>query len=405
MNPVSGSRSLWELLKATFNKWSEDSAARLAAALSYYAIFSIGPLLFIAITLVGLIFGHRAAQDQIRPQITSLVGSGSAKFIQDMIVKVGHSATLSVAGIISLVLIIYAATNLFVSLQDALNVIFAVAPKPGRGVREMVRDRALSVVMVAIVGVFVLASIVLSTLLVAITKNLTVGNPTVTAWLFQGANFLISTIVFTAAFAVIFKYLPDIKIDWHDTLIGATFTAVLFSLARIGLGYYLGRSSTTGPFGAAGSLVIVMLFIYYSSQIFFLGAEFTKVWACREGNPIVPSDNAISLKVLPKKAQKRQKMEENRKKRQEIPPELGEIAGSEVGGHWQKAGGGRGWDWVPEGAPPMSSGQSGSSRIWRPIGRLHPPMRFPRQTAPLATAGVAALVVLPVAWFYLRKRT
>ena len=391
--PHAESASLFQLLKAVYNKWSKDRASRLAAAFSYYAIFSIGPLLIIAITLISFIYGQKAANDEIRPQITSFVGDKAAEFIQDLIKKAAFSPSFSFAGVISVVLILYAAANLFVSLQDSLNVIFGVEPKPDRGVMGLLKDRALTFVMVFIVGFFVLASIVLSILLAAVTKNLTVGNPALTALLLQSANFLASAVIFTGVFALMFKYLPDINIDWHDTLIGAAFTAILFTLARIGLGYYLGRSSTAGPFGAAGSLVIVMLFIYYSSQIFFLGAEFTQVWACRAGQPITPSANALA--VAPDPADGTRLPEEKNKILASASPADLAIPRHPLGWHWAKVGETSEWKCVP--ARWERPGH------W-PTDRYHPPMQQPRKTPVWASASLATLLVLPVAWVYLRRR-
>jgi membrane protein len=389
--PAHPPKSWYELLKATLKKWSADSASRLSAAFSYYAIFSIGPLLIIAITLVGFIFGHKAAEDQVRPQITSFVGDKAAGFIQELIKKVAFSPTMSFAGIISIVLILYAATNLFVALQQSLNIIFGVRPRPGRGLREMIRDRAFSILMVFAVGAFILASVIITTLITALTKNLSVGNPTATALLLQGANFLVSALIFTGAFALMFKYLPDIKIDWKDTLIGAAFTAVLFALARIGLGYYLARSSTAGPFGAAGSLVIVMLFIYYSAQIFFFGAEFTQVYACRSGKPVLPSDNAEAVpSAIPDEP--KSKKRDREKSARKVPAILQQTGAD--GGHWESAAGG-GWNWVLD-----RQGRVARTKSPQPIGKRHPPMRFGPQASPARAAGVAALMVLPVAWFY-----
>jgi membrane protein len=356
-NPSTPPPKRWyELLKATFKKWSEDSASRLAAAFSYYAIFSIGPLLIIAITLIGLLYGRQAAQGKVQPQISSFVGKKAAGFIQDLITNAAHFDVASIGGIFSILLILYAATNLFVALQHSLNVIFGVRPKPGRGIREMVRDRALSIVTVFVVGAFILASIVITTALTAVTKNLHVGSPL----LFQSVNFLISAIIFTGAFALMLKYLPDIKIDWKDTLIGAAFTSVIFSLGRIGLGYYLTHSSTAGPFGAAGSLVIVMLFIYYSAQIFFLGAEFTQVYACRVGRPVRPSANA-------------------------------ELVSSLVGEEKQQK--------LPKRESPPARTKPAQTHARTPSNTSFPPT-----ASPLRATAVAALMVLPVAWYYWHRR-
>jgi len=330
--PCEGA-SLWQVLKRTVSEWSADRASLLAAAVAYYAIFSIGPLLIISIAVVGMIFGQRAARGQIQPQLTQYFGEGPAKFIQEMVAKAGFSPGLSFAGILSIVLIVYAATNLFAALQQTLNVIFDVKPKPDRGWMALIRDRGMTFLMVALVGLFMLASIVLNTVLATITKGglrMLGGHSGASAFLLEAVSFLVSAAVFTGVFAMLFKYLPDIKISWRETLIGAVVTAVLFTLGRIGLGYYLSRASVAGPFGAAGSLVIVMLFIYYSAQILFLGAEFTEAWACRQGQKIQPAENAMAAGV--KSSRQRKKGEGQRAAaRQGSPSKKG-------AGHWWTGG-------------------------------------------------------------------
>ncbi len=292
-NANAPSMTLWQVAQGTFKEWSNDHASRLAAAVAYYATFSIAPLLMIAIAMLGIVYGPKAANDQLRPQLANILGDKSAAFIQELAGNAAHSASLSLAGILSVVLIIYAATNLFIALQDALNVVFKVQPKPNRGIKGLIADRALSFFMVLILGALVLGSVVLSAFLAAITKSLPGG--VLTGYITALTTILVSVLLFTGVFAALFKFLPDVKIDWHDTLIGAACTSIVFSLARIGLSYYLGRTSTSGPFGAAGSLVVVLLFIYYSSQVLFLGAEFTQVWARRNGQPITPSKNATCI--------------------------------------------------------------------------------------------------------------
>ncbi len=292
--PKGQPMSLWEILKSTLNEWLEDRASRLAAAVAYYAIFSIAPLLMIAIALLGLIYGQKAAGDQIRPTLAQYLGDNAADFIQQLVAKAAYSPSLSFAGIVSLLLLFYAATNLFITLQDALNTIFDVEPKPNRGIKGIIADRALSFLMILLIGIFILASILFSTAISAFGSRFAGNSALHDACLYLG-GFLLSTLLFTIVFAAIFKILPDIKIAWKDTLIGAAITSIIFNLARIALSLYLGRTSTTGPFGAAGSLVLIMLFINYSTQILFLGAEFTQIWARRDGHPIEPASNALSL--------------------------------------------------------------------------------------------------------------
>ncbi len=296
---MSGSRSwtIWGLLKLTYKEWMKDHATRLAAGVAYYATFSIAPLLIIAIALIGLIYGNQAASDELRPQLTQFLGAKPAEFVQGLVAQIGHRTSLSMAGILSIVLILYAATNLFVALQDALNTIFNVVPKPNRGIKGVLADRALSFVMVLFLGVLILVSVMLSTFLSAVEGRMPADM--VSPFMVQGLTIAGNIVLFTIAFAALFKYLPDVKIQWRDTLLGAGLTSLVFTVARTALGYYLGRASTTGPFGAAGSLVAIMLFIYYSTMIMFLGAEFTQVWVQRNGEALMPSDNAIAIPDIP----------------------------------------------------------------------------------------------------------
>jgi membrane protein len=293
-SPSSFHPSFFHLLKRSYTGWSDHHASRLAAAVAYYATFSIAPLLLIAIALLGLIYGKDAAADKLRPELATLLGDKTAAFIQDFVAHAGYSPSLSTAGIISILLIIYASTNLFIALQDALNTIFGVQPKPDRGIKGIIADRALSFLMVLLLGLLVLASVTLSTVLNALSQSMP-AQPFASTYLIAIAALLGSILLFTAVFAAVFKLLPDVQLAWKDTLLGAFLTSLVFSIARIALGIYLGRSSTTGPFGAAGSFVVVMLFIYYTTQILFFGAEFTQVWASRNGRIIAPSQNAARI--------------------------------------------------------------------------------------------------------------
>ena len=371
--------SVWDLCKATLKEWSDDHASRLAAAVAYYATFSIAPLLMIAIAMLGVIYGADAAGDRLRPQLSNMLGDKGATFVQELATKAGYSPSLSFAGIMSIILIIYAATNLFVALQDALNTIFGVEPKPGRGIKGIIADRALSFLMVILLGGLVLASVVFSTFIAAVSKA--AGGGTFTPFFAEIATFLGTLVIFTGVFAALFKVLPDVKLDWKDTFIGAGLTSVMFTVAKVGLGFYLGRSSTAGPFGAAGSLVVILLFIYYSTQIMFLGAEFTQVWACRNGKPIRPADNAITL-VEPE--------EDN-----DATPSFNEARRRGVGPA------------RPQKAPASQSMESAKSYPLSPhypSNRYHPPLNGTRPPAPVV-ASVAALVAVPLTWIALRKRS
>ena len=276
-------KTIWLLLKETFSEWSEDKASRLAAALAYYTIFSIAPLLIIAIAVAGLAFGQEAARGQLDRQIQGLVGQQSAELIQTMVESASKPTSGIIATVIAIATILFGASGLFGQLQDALNTIWEVEPKPGRGILGIIKDRFLSFTMVLGIGFLLLVSLVLSALLSALDPYLTDLLPG-SIYLLQILNFVISFGVITLLFAMIYKILPDVKIAWSDVWIGAAVTSLLFALGKFLIGLYLGNSSAGSAYGAAGSLVILLLWIYYSAQILLFGAEFTQVYAKKYGS-------------------------------------------------------------------------------------------------------------------------
>ncbi|MEH2245473.1 YihY/virulence factor BrkB family protein [Nostoc sp.] len=287
-------QAIWKLLQETFKEWSDDKASRLAAALAYYTIFSIAPLLIIVIAIAGVVFGEEAARGQIVGQIQGLVGKDGAAFIQTAIQNANKPQTGAIASIISVVVLLVGATGLFTELQDSLNTIWEVKPKPGRGVNNMIRLRFLSFAMVIGIGFLLLVSLVISTGLAALVKYF--GNilPGVD-FLWRIVNFVLSFSITTALFGLIFKVLPDVKITWNDVFIGSVITSFLFSIGRFLLGQYLGNGSFGSTYGAAGSLVVLLAWVNYAAQILFFGAEFTQVYARRYGSGIVPTKDAIPL--------------------------------------------------------------------------------------------------------------
>ena len=287
-------QAIWKLLQETFKEWSEDKASRLAAALAYYTIFSIAPLLIIVIAIAGVVFGEDAARGQIVGQIQGLVGKDGAQFIQTAIQNANKPQTGAMASIISVVVLLVGATGLFTELQDSLNTIWEVKAKPGRGVNNMIRLRFLSFAMVIGIGFLLLVSLVISTGLAALVKYF--GNilPGVD-FLWRIVNFVLSFSITTALFGLIFKVLPDVKITWNDVFIGSVITSFLFSIGRFLLGQYLGNGSFGSTYGAAGSLVVLLAWVNYAAQILFFGAEFTQVYARRYGSGIVPTKDAIPL--------------------------------------------------------------------------------------------------------------
>lgn len=284
------------VVKRTFSEWSDDRAPRLGAALAYYAIFSIAPLVIIAAAISSLIFGEQAAQGRVVAQIQDAVGRPAAEAIQAMIRRTHLSGGSWLATVVGVVTLLFGALGVFVQLQDALNTIWHVQAKAGRGVRGILADRLLSFVMVLGVGLLLLAALAASAVLSALraySDRLLAGhNLPGGVYLWQGANALVSFLVITLLFALTYKVLPDVKLSWRDVGTGALVTAVLFTAGKFLIGLYLAKAGVSSAFGAAGSLVLVLVWVYYSAQVFLLGAEFTRVYADCCGRRIPVADNA-----------------------------------------------------------------------------------------------------------------
>ena len=287
-------RTLFDVLKETYSEWSEDKASRLAAALAYYTAFSIAPLLLISIAVAGLVFGREAAQGQVSAQIQGAVGQDAAAMIETSLANSQDTGAGTIAAIVGLATLIWSASNVFSQLQDALNTIWEVAPDPNAGLLGTVKRRFLSMTMVLGIGFLLLVSLALSAAISVIGglfEGLLPGGATV--W--QLVNFGLSFAVVTLLFAAIYKVLPDVDIAWSDVWIGGAVTALLFSIGKLLIGLYLGYASVGSTFGAAGSLLVFLVWVYYSAQILFFGAEFTQVYARRYGSRIRPSEDAIGV--------------------------------------------------------------------------------------------------------------
>jgi membrane protein len=283
------------LLKETWTEWQEDKASRLAAALAYYTAFSIAPLVVIAIAIAALVYGEEAAQGQIATQLGALVGKEAAEAIESLVESsYRQSGEGIIATVISIGLLFFGASNIFTQLQDSLNTIWEVAPKPGRGIKGIIKDRILSFGMVLGIGFLLLVSLILSTVLAALGNYLGGMMPGL-QFLWSILNFLLSFGVISLLFALMFKFLPDVKITWGDVRIGAVITALLFTIGKSLISLYLGNSGVGSTYGAAGSLVVLLLWVNFSAQILFFGAEFTQVYANKYGSLIVPTENAVPL--------------------------------------------------------------------------------------------------------------
>jgi membrane protein len=292
MNP----KSTFGLLKEIFNEWQEDGALQLGAALSYYTIFSLAPMLLVVIGVAGLVYGREAVQGQLVGQLRGLVGEQGGEAIQTMVANAGRHGSGVLATVIGLVTTLFGATGLFVELQDSLNRIWGVKAKPGQGLKGFLMNRVISFGMILGIGFLLLVSLVLSAAVAALGTWANGLMPSAEI-LVQILTFVLSFALVTLLFAMIYKVLPDVKLAWRDVWIGAAVTALLFTLGKFLIGLYLGRSSVASAYGAAGSVVVLLLWVYYSSQILFLGAEFTQVYASHHGSRIEPDEHAVPVVV------------------------------------------------------------------------------------------------------------
>ena len=287
-------KGLWMLIKDTFVQWSEDNPFQLAAALAYYTLFSMAPLLMIAIAVAGQVFGREASQNQVIGIIEDLVGVQGARAIQAMIETAGQTPDSGVfAAGVGIILLLLGAGGVVEQLQHSLNTIWRVAPKTGRGIRGFLLDRLLSFSMVLSVGFLLVVSLVISAVLTAVS-GIVGGFLPIDAATTHIIDLVVSFAFITLLFAVIYKLVPDARIAWRDVWIGAATTSLLFSVGKFLIGFYLGHSTITSIYGAAGSLVTLLLWVYYSSLMFFFGAELTQVYATRYGSKVTSEKNAPS---------------------------------------------------------------------------------------------------------------
>jgi len=285
----------FDLLQQAAWDWFDDQAPTLGAAVAYYTVFSLAPLFIIAVAIAGLIFGREAAQGQIFEQLRVLIGETSAAAVEDVVESADSEPVTGVfATIVGFLALIIGASGVFAQLQASLNAIWRVEPKPGRGLWGLIQDRVLSFGFILIVGFLLLISLILTAIIAFIGEwfgGLVPGIET----LIQILNAILSLAIITLLFAMIFKFLPDVKIAWRDVWIGALITAALFTAGKEVLGLYLGKTGVASSYGAAGSLIVLLLWVYYSAQILFFGAEFTKAYANKFGSRVIPAENAVAV--------------------------------------------------------------------------------------------------------------
>jgi len=278
---------LIELLKKTYAEWSQDNCMRLGAALAYYTIFSLAPMLVIVIAVAGFAFGEQAAEGRIVEQLRGLLGEEGAAGVQGMIKNASQAEAGLVATVVGVATLLLGATTVFTELHAALNDVWNVPRSESWTWWDLVRARVSGFTIILGIGFLLLVSLVVSAVLSGLHERiggLFPGAPL----LFQTINFAISFAVVTLLFAMIFKILPDIDLRWGDVWVGAAFTSLLFGVGKLAIGFYLGFAGAGSVYGAAGSLVIVLLWVFYSSQLLFFGAEFTQVWARSRGSLAPP---------------------------------------------------------------------------------------------------------------------
>lgn len=286
-------RKIGKLLQETFKDWQEDKASRIAAALAYYTVFSISPLLVIAIAIAGAFFGQETAQEQITEQLTTLVGEDGVTPILLALNNMSQPKIRGVASLISIGVLILGASGIFAQLQDALNTVWKVKPQPGQGIIPFIRKRLFSFLMVLVIGFLLILSLIVSAIVSTLNKYRIDFLPgsTIILWgdLWGNLNFIASLGLLTFLFGLMFKYVPDVKIAWKDVFVGSVITALLFLFGKFLLGLYLSKGSLGSAYGAAGSLIVFLAWVYYSAQIVLLGAEFTQVYTRMYGSKIRPS--------------------------------------------------------------------------------------------------------------------
>ncbi len=289
-------RELFPLFKQTFNEWLEDKAPQLGAALAYYTVFSLAPLILVLLAVVGVLFRHdpSGAWTRLTEQMSYFLDRSAVDVVQQIAQKASQPNKSFWATVIGIALALFGASGVFGQLQDALNTVWGVKAKPGLGLKGFLRARFLSFTMVAGVCFLLLVSLVLEGLLKSFSQYVQTRVPGGLA-LATTVYVVFDVIVVILLFAMIFKYLPDVKVRWHDVWIGSVMTAILFVIGKWALGIYLGSGAAASAYGAASSLITLLLWIYYSSQILLFGAEFTQVFARKYGPEVVPDDYAVCI--------------------------------------------------------------------------------------------------------------
>jgi membrane protein len=287
-------KSIWLLFKDSAIAWDNDDIGQQGAALSFFTVFSLSPMLIIVIVLSSFVFGQRAASGHLVSQISGLIGNEGSSFVQSLITNAYKSDSNVLVTIFSVVMLLLGASAVFIQLRNSLNTIWHVQQKPIGTILAFLRIRLLSFAMTLVIGFLLLVSLILSVVLVAMSDYLSKLIVILTG-LVSLLDFIVSFVGITIMFALMFKFIPDAVLKWKDVWVGAAVTSLLFSIGKLVIGLYLGNGAIGSTFGAASSLVFIMLWVFYSSQIVLFGAEFTRLYAMRFGSDIFPSTNAVRI--------------------------------------------------------------------------------------------------------------
>jgi membrane protein len=288
-------RKWWLILRQAGSEFISDNGMKLSASLSYYTVFSLGPVLIIMISLAGIFFGRDAVRGKLYHQINGMVGNEAAIQIQEIIKNIEQSQFSTSGAVLGVVALIFGATGVFAEIQDSINYIWALKAKPKKGWLKLLMNRLISFSLIVTFGFLMMVSLAIHALMDLLDDKLERLFDEATVYIFQVLNYMILYVVITTLFAIIFKVLPDGTIRWKDSFVGAAFTAILFLIGKFLIGFYLGTSDIGVTYGAAASMVIILLWVYYTSIILFFGAEFTKVYTLNFGSGITPDKTAVFI--------------------------------------------------------------------------------------------------------------
>ncbi len=284
-----------KLLKLTMNEFIEDNAIKLSASLAYYTIFALPPLLIIVLFICGIFFGQDAVTGQFFGQINQFVGNEAAAQIQNTIKNIELAESNAFAAIFGVIMLLIGASGVFVEIQSSINFIWGLKAKPNKGIAKFIKNRIMSFSMIASVGFLLLVALIINTTLDLLNERLVLHFPEATVYVFYIVNIIALFLITTLLFAIIFKTLPDGEIGYTDTFIGSGFTALLFMLGKFAIGYYLGASTIATVYDAAGSVIIILIWVYYCAIILYFGAEFTKMYSRIYGKRIIPNEYAVKI--------------------------------------------------------------------------------------------------------------